>query len=144
VDPRAAVDEARLDALWEPGQGRAALRRFGDLAGLDPVLTGRQAIAPGRLLGGLRPLVRPLQTAVTWAMLPLVALGVTLLAVAVPRRAAFLLVVPVYQLLFQSIVHLEFRYTAPMQHLLCVAAGVAAVVLGDAVAARRASRTMAG
>jgi hypothetical protein len=145
VRPWSAVDAARLDVLEEPGRGRPAARRFGEqLAELQPVVPPRTVIALGRAAGPLRPLARPLQAAVSWAALPLVVAGAVLLLALVPRRAAFLLTVPAYQLVFQSIVHLEFRYTAPMQHLLLVAAGVALVAAATAARGRSSSRTMAG
>ncbi len=143
VLPPGEVDEGRLDALVEPGRGRNAQRLFGDLARLRPVLSAQECLAPGRALGRLRPAVRLLQRAFTVLARPLVLTGVLLVAAAAPRRAAYLFAVPLYQLAFQSIVHLEFRYTLPMQHLLFVAAGAAVAALAAAVA-RAGSRTMGG
>jgi hypothetical protein len=61
--------------------------------------------------------------------LPLVVAGAALLITIAPRRALFLLVVPAYQVAFQSIVHFEFRYVLPMHACLLVLAGAALAIL---------------
>jgi hypothetical protein len=61
--------------------------------------------------------------------LPLVLVGLVAVAWLAPRRAVFLLAVPVYQVAFQSIVHFEFRYVLPMHACLLVFAG-ATLALG--------------
>jgi hypothetical protein len=95
-------------------------------------------VALGRAAGPLRLLLRPLQLAATAAALPLVLVGALLLAALAPRRALFLLVVPVYQIAFQSIVHFEFRYVLPMHACLLVFAGAALALLAGLV--REAAR----
>jgi hypothetical protein len=140
---RGAVPHEVLEALHEPGQGRSATHLWGAdlLARLRPRITSREAVRIGRVLGVLRPLLRPLQAALTLLTLPLVLAGLaTVLAVA-PRRALFMLVVPLYQVGFQSIVHFEFRYVLPMQACLIVLAGAALALIGgwaaDAASRRR-------
>src|SRR5262245_66063817 len=95
-----AVPDHVLDALHEPGQGRPAVHLWGAdlLARLRPRITSRDAVAPGRALRALRPALRPLQAVLTAVALPLVVAGLVALAAVAPRRALFLLVVPVYQL----------------------------------------------
>jgi hypothetical protein len=51
--------------------------------------------------------------------------GLAALLIVAPRRALFTLVVPLYQVAFQSIVHFEFRYVLPMHACLLVFAGAA-------------------
>jgi len=71
--------------------------------------------------------------------LPLVLAGLAALLFLAPRRAAFTLVVPLYQVAFQSIVHFEFRYVLPMHACLLVFAG-AALALAVAWVADRMGR----
>jgi hypothetical protein len=85
----------------------------------------------GRVFGLLRPVVRPLQIVLGLLTLPLVLAGLAVLLAVAPRRALFVLVVPLYQVAFQSIVHFEFRYVLPMHACLLVFAGAAlALVVG--------------
>jgi hypothetical protein len=90
----------------------------------------------GRVLGVLRPVVRPLQIVLRRLALPLVLDGLAALLAAAPRRALFVLVVPLYQVVFQSIVHFEFRYVLPMHACLLVFAGAALALAGGWVADR--------
>ena len=146
VTPRGAVPDALLETLHEPGQGRSATHLYGSelLARLRPRITSRDAVQIGRGASVLRPVLRPLQEALAAVTLPLVLIGLAALAMAAPRRAAFLLVVPLYQVAFQSIVHFEFRYVLPMHACLLVLAGVAAALLwGGAAQALRPRRRAA-
>jgi Dolichyl-phosphate-mannose-protein mannosyltransferase len=126
-----AVADDVLGALQEPGQGRSAAHLYGAelLARLRPRITSREAVTIGRVAGPLRPVLRPLQAGITAAALPLVVVGAALLIAIAPRRALFLLVVPAYQVAFQSIVHFEFRYVLPMHACLLVLAGAALAIL---------------
>jgi 4-amino-4-deoxy-L-arabinose transferase-like glycosyltransferase len=145
VAPRGAVPEALLDTLHEPGQGRSATHLWGSdlLARLRPRITSRDAVIAGRAASMLRPVVLPIQELLTAVALPLVLIGLVALLVAAPRRAVFLLVVPLYQVAFQSIVHFEFRYVLPMHACLLVMAGTACALLwglaADALRRRRAA-----
>src|SRR4029450_9470859 len=105
-------------------------------ARLRPRITSRDAVRPGRGAAILRPVVRPIQEAMTAASLPLLLVGLAALLLAAPRRAAFLLVVPLYQVAFQAIVHFEFRYVLPMHACLLVFAGAALALAGGWVADR--------
>jgi hypothetical protein len=94
----------------------------------------------GRVLGVLRPVVRPLQIVLGLLTLPLVLAGLAALLAVAPRRALFVLVVPLYQVAFQSIVHFEFRYVLPMHACLLVLAGVALALIGGWTAGRLGRR----
>jgi lysylphosphatidylglycerol synthetase-like protein (DUF2156 family) len=59
-----------------------------------------------------------------------ILLGVLIVLPAAFRRGLFLLAVPLYYLLFQSVMHTEFRYTLPMHYFLFVFAAVTWVVVG--------------
>jgi hypothetical protein len=147
VERAGAIDVAVLDALHEPGQGRVATHLWGEdlLARLRPRLSSRQAVLVGRALGPARAVLRPLQMALTILALPLVLLGAAAVACLAPRRAAFLLAVPAYQVAFQSIVHFEFRYVLPMHACLTVFAGAAlALAAGLVVPSPRRGRPPLG
>ncbi len=145
VAPRGTVADEVLRALHEPGQGRSAAHLYGPelLARLRPRITSRDAVSLGRLGSPLRPVLRPVQLVLTAVALPLVLLGAIALFAVAPRRAAFLLLVPVYQAAFQSIVHFEFRYVLPMHACLVVFEGVALAVLGGVIARAVARRPRA-
>jgi hypothetical protein len=143
VDPAGSVADERLDTLHEPGQGRSATHLYGRdlLEELRPRITSREAVWPGRVVAWLRPLLRPVQAALAATALPLVLVGLAALLLAAPRRALFVLIVPLYQVAFQSIVHFEFRYVLPMHACLLVLAGTAVALLwglvGEALARGR-------
>jgi len=143
VERAGAARAETLDALHEPGQGRAAAHLWGPelLARLRPRLSSRQAVLAGRALDPARVPLRPLQTALTVLALPLVLVGAGAVALLAPRRAVFLLAVPAYQMAIQSIVHFEFRYVLPMHACLLVLAGaglgLAAGLVGESARRRR-------
>ncbi len=93
----------------------------------------------------VRPAVRGIQRNLftTRHMVPLVAIGVALLALARRKRAiVVLLAVPAYYLLFQSAFHTEYRYILPIHYFLFVFAGAALYTIGAFVssAARKGLR----
>jgi dolichyl-phosphate-mannose-protein mannosyltransferase len=142
VAPRGAVPRETLDTLHEPGQGGSAKHLWGEelLARLRPRITSRDSVRIGRVFGLLRPVVRPLQIVLGLLTLPLVLAGLAVLLAVAPRRALFVLVVPLYQVAFQSIVHFEFRYVLPMHACLLVLAGVALALMGGWTAERLGGR----
>ena len=131
-----AVPHEVLETLHEPGQGRSATHLWGAdlLARLRPRITSRDAVRIGRVLGVWRPVLRPLQMGLAAVTLPLVLVGLAALLLAAPRRALFTLVVPLYQVAFQSIVHFEPRYVLPMHACLLVLVGVALALIGGWIA----------
>ena len=91
----------------------------------------------------LRPLVRGIQRNVftTLRMLPLIAIGIILLAVTRKGRTlVVLLAVPIYYLCVQSAFHTEYRYIVAIHYFLFLMAAVALYVLGIMIwqGARRA------
>lgn len=91
---------------------------------------------PQRWTRFARPVVRGVQRNVytTSHMLPLVALGIILLAVIRGWRAiAVLLAVPVYYLCAQSAFHTEYRYIVAIHYFLFVLAAVSLYVFGTAL-----------
>ena len=91
-----------------------------------------QASGPviGKGLFWLRPVARAVQRMTKETMLPMILIGALLGFIAAWRSALFIAIVPLYYFIFQSALHMEFRYTLPMQYFLFVFAAVAWVVVG--------------
>ena len=94
-------------------------------------------LAPGRAAGPLRPPLAWIQPLLGLVLLPLVLVGVALLARHDWRRTALLLSVSFYYLLSESPFIYEWRVVAPMHYGLFAAAGAA---LAAAVAGLRRLR----
>lgn len=91
------------------------------------------SLSAGRRMFLLRPVIRGLQRITKETMLVFIILGATILIAASWRRALFMLIVPLYYFLFQSAMHMEFRYTLPMQYFVLVFAAIVWVLLGAMV-----------
>ena len=103
-----------LAPVRQPWQGRA------------PVQSG----IVGEKLSWLRMPIRTAQRITKEPMLGFILLGMALMFVVSWRRSLFLLIVPLYHLLFQSFMHTEFRYGLPIHYFLFVfAAAVWALIL---------------
>jgi 4-amino-4-deoxy-L-arabinose transferase-like glycosyltransferase len=105
-------------------------------------IADNSALEIGKSICWLRPPVRAFQRLAKETVLPLIFIGVLIVAALSYRRALVLLMVPVYFLLFQSLVHLEFRYTIPIHYFLFIFAATAWVAIATAVYtwARRLTR----
>ncbi|HJQ27598.1 MAG TPA: glycosyltransferase family 39 protein [Blastocatellia bacterium] len=86
----------------------------------------------GHVLGFARPAARAAQRLVKETLYLFILIGAPLLLVLSPRRAMFLLIVPLYFVLVQAPLHLEFRYTLPMQYFVYVFAGFIWILLSAA------------
>lgn len=95
------------------------------------VTINESGLAIGKRLFWLRPVARAFQRIVKETILPMIFLGVIGFFILSWRRALFIAIVPLYYLIFQSMLHTEFRYTLPMQHFLFVFAAVAWVAIGS-------------
>ncbi|HEV8482227.1 MAG TPA: glycosyltransferase family 39 protein [Blastocatellia bacterium] len=87
-------------------------------------LTGAPPSLIGEKLSWLRLPIRAVQRIVKETMLGFILLGMALMFLVSWRRSLFLLIVPLYHLLFQSFMHTEFRYGLPMHYFLFVFAAV--------------------
>lgn len=114
--PSAPVDAAAIRPEWQ-----------------DLSAQGTSAVL-GRSLFWLRPVARAVQRLTKETMLPMIFIGALLGFIAAWRRAMFIAIVPLYYFIFQSALHMEFRYTLPMQYFLFVFAAVAWVALGAGLA----------
>jgi hypothetical protein len=87
----------------------------------------------GKSICWMRPMVRASQRLAKETVLPLIFIGMLLVSTLSRRRALFLLIVPIYFLIFQSIVHLEFRYTIPIHYFLFIFAATAWVAMATVI-----------
>lgn len=107
----------------------------------NPNLTPRkQSIASdsstwsfGERLSWMRPAVRALQRAVKETAQPFIFLGIVAVCFLSWRRALWVMMVPLYYLLIQSLMHTEVRYTLPMRYFLFIFAAVTWVIIGVAI-----------
>ncbi|HZM88345.1 MAG TPA: glycosyltransferase family 39 protein [Blastocatellia bacterium] len=82
----------------------------------------------------VRPLVRGIQRNLftTWRMLPLVMIGVALLAITGNTRGLLaLLIVPLYYVVVHSVFHTEYRYILAIHYFLLVAAATTLYSVGS-------------
>jgi len=93
-------------------------------------MASRRTLAFGEAVGWARPAARLLQRVAKETAEPFIFLGLAFVLILAPRRAVLLMGVPVYYLLVQSTMHLEFRYTLPMHYFLFVLAATVWVLIG--------------
>jgi 4-amino-4-deoxy-L-arabinose transferase-like glycosyltransferase len=84
----------------------------------------RSALKLGRSISWLRPPARAIQRVTKETGLPFILAGLLILCAASGRRTLVILFVPLYYLLFQSVMHAEFRYTLSMRYFLFVLAAL--------------------
>jgi len=94
-------------------------------------VASRRTLALGKAIGWARPAARLLQRIAKETATPFIFLGLFIVSVLAPRRALFLLGIPLYYLLVQSMMHLEFRYTLPMHYFLFVLAAIVWVLIAQ-------------
>lgn len=91
---------------------------------LPPRLSEDVCLLPGKIAGLLRDPIRLFQVLSRYATLPALLVGTLRLARVDRQRVLFLWTVPLYCLLTESLVLLEWRVVASMHALLFVAAGI--------------------
>jgi hypothetical protein len=104
----------------------------------DPEIPAGSCLALGHAIFWLRPVVRAAQRMEKETALFFMFLGTMMAMFLSSRRSVLLMMVPAYYLLFQSMVHTEFRYTMPMHYFLFVFAALGWVLLFAVL--RRAAR----
>jgi dolichyl-phosphate-mannose-protein mannosyltransferase len=83
-----------------------------------------------------RFVVRPIQQTIRLTAMVFVPLGAIAIFIASRLRALFILMVPLYYLLFQSAMHTEARYTVAMQYFLFILVAVVWVIIGAGIGGR--------
>jgi hypothetical protein len=87
----------------------------------------------GESISWARPLVRMLQRAAKETSLLFILAGLAVVFFVSPRRALYVLLVPLYYFVFQSGLHTEFRYTIPLHHFMFVFSAAIWVLIGSVV-----------
>jgi hypothetical protein len=119
--------------LIEEGNKHAE-RKSGDSADVA-MITAREhrrriSLAYGESISWTRPFARFLQRTAKETALLFIILGAPIVFFLSRRRFLYLCLVPIYYLLVQSVMHLEFRYILPMHYFIFVFAAVIWVLLG--------------
>lgn len=84
----------------------------------------RSALTIGRNISWMRPPARAFQRVTKETGVLFILAGLAILLAGSRRRVLLILIVPLYYLLFQSVMHTEFRYTLTMRYFLFVFAAV--------------------
>lgn len=94
-------------------------------------LVPEDASAPvGESIFWMRPVIRALQRMTKETMQLFILIGAAVIFAASWRRGLILLMVPLYYLSLQSLMHVEFRYTLPMHYFLFVFSATVWVLIG--------------
>ena len=82
----------------------------------------------------MRPPARAIQRLTKETGLLFALLGLPILLFGSLRRSLLVLMVPLYYLLFQSVIHTEFRYTLAIRYFFMVLAAIVWIILFTAAA----------
>jgi hypothetical protein len=99
-------------------------------------------VAYGESISWTRPVARFLQRSAKETALLFIIIGLPLVLFMGLRRGLYVLLVPLYYFVFQSVLHTEFRYTLPLHHYMFVFSAVIWVLIGSMAlsGARRMAR----
>ncbi|HEX8088258.1 MAG TPA: hypothetical protein VF762_05365, partial [Blastocatellia bacterium] len=92
-----------------------------------------RALAYGESISWTRPVVRASQRVAKESLRLFILVGAAALLLLSGRRWLCVMMVPLYYMLVQSLMHTEFRYTLPMQYFIFIFAATAWVLVGRAV-----------
>ncbi len=98
-------------------------------------------IAYGESISWMRPVVRFMQRSVKETAVLFIILGLATIFFIGLRRGLYIMLVPLYYFVFQSVLHTEFRYTLPLHHYMFVFSAVIWVLIFS-VALNAARRVM--
>ncbi len=119
-----STDTKQLEALTIARSAKQFRRKRRDENEEKVAAFDRSGLTIGTNISWMRPFARALQR-VTKETGPLFSLaGLVILLIGSARRALYILMVPLYYLLFQSVMHTEFRYTLAMRYFLFVLAAI--------------------
>ena len=96
-------------------------------------LSKMPVVGYGESISWARPVVRMLQRAAKETSLLFILAGMAVVFFLSPRRALYVLLVPLYYFVFQSALHTEFRYTIPLHHFMFVFSATIWVLIGSVV-----------
>ncbi len=86
-------------------------------------------VAYGESISWTRPLARLLQRSAKETAILFIILGLVTVFFVGLRRGLYVLLVPLYYFVFQSVLHTEFRYTLPLHHYMLVFSAVIWVLI---------------
>jgi hypothetical protein len=124
---RKAGEEARREMERKAARGRALD------SSQSPEVAAVHSLAFGRSISWTRPVFRALQRVTKETLLLFILIGLVVVFLVGRRRALFILLVPLYYLLFQGTLHTEFRYTLPMQYFVFVFAAATWALIGTVI-----------
>ncbi|HXG95351.1 MAG TPA: glycosyltransferase family 39 protein [Blastocatellia bacterium] len=124
---------AHAPLVYRIEEAKAAQRVLPVKRNWRSISSDESALAVGRSIFWLRPVVRAMQRITKETMTPFIIIGAVILFIVSLRRALFISIVPLYYFLFQSAMHTEFRYTLPMQYFVFVFAAVLWVLIGAGI-----------
>jgi hypothetical protein len=121
---------AHASLVFKTGAGEAQITDRPIRRTWREIATQDSSIRFARSFFFLRPVVRTVQRAAKETMLLFIITGAAVLFIASRRRFFLISMVPLYYFVFQSVMHMEFRYTLPMQYFMFTLAAVAWVLMG--------------
>lgn len=92
-----------------------------------------RALAYGESISWPRPVVRASQRIAKESLLLFILVGAAALLLLSARRWLYIMMLPLYYMLVQSLMHTEFRYTLPMQYFIFIFAAAGWVLAGRAI-----------
>jgi len=119
-----STDTKLKEALSISRSADKAHRRLTEQSEQELETIDRSALSIGKSISWMRPPARAFQRLTKETGLLFILAGLAILLVGCRRRALFILIVPLYYFLFQSVMHTEFRYTLTMRYFLFVFAAI--------------------
>lgn len=101
---------------------------------LERQTISQSPLVVGKSLFWMRPPARAVQRLIKETGLFFALIGLVILLFGSLRRALLVMMVPLYFLLFQSVIHTEFRYTLAMRYFLMILAAIVWTILFTAAA----------
>lgn len=101
--------------------------------GWEEMAASSSSLAFGESIFWARPGLRTLQRMTKEVMLGFILAGAAIMFALSWRRALLLAMLPIYYLLFQSLMHTEFRFALPMHYFLFVFAAIVWVMIGAGI-----------
>jgi hypothetical protein len=132
VAPLVVEAGTRPEQVERPDTSAFHSDRPPELPLLPPRFSDQAAIAPGRWLSWARTPVRAVQAAVNATLLPLLLAGAAAVFAFSWRGAVFLLMVPLYYFVFESMFLFEWRVAVPMHYFLFAFAATSWVLAWEA------------
>lgn len=119
-----STDKKLQEALTVARSANQTRRKLREESDEEARMIDRSALTIGRSISWMRAPARAVQRATKETGLLFVLIGLAIMLIISPRRTLFILMVPIYYFLFQSVMHTEFRYALTMRYFLFVCAAI--------------------